>query len=186
MPAIRKHPLPCSLCSASCAIRNSIPVPLLWYPKHLCLGHLDEYQHLAAFRDKGIISGPHYLKRAPKPDPPEPIKPAFDDELVSEHCRAAVVDFGANNDRILLVLGHLREAEPELFGKKRPRNFDETQVGDVMNNGCAIRIEEHNLHIGSDARSVFVQHAKRSFRKRFSKQCNCLRYAKGLRGIGLF
>src|SRR5438046_2314009 len=117
---MRKHLFPCSLCSASCAIRNSIPVPPVWHTKHLRLGHLDDCQHLAALRDKSIISGPDNLKRAAKPDPPKPIKPAFDDEPVPKPGRAAIIDLGPDNDRIRLVLGHLREAEPKLFGEKRP------------------------------------------------------------------
>ena len=154
-------------------IRNSIPVPVIRHPEQLCLGHLDDRQHLTAFRDQRVISRPHDAEGAPKPDPLELVEPAFDHEPVAQFRRAAVIDLGPDDHRILLVLGHLREAEPELFGEKGPRDFDEAQVGDVMNDGGAVRIEEHHLHVGADARRAFVQHAKPSFRKRSLKQRNC-------------
>ena len=150
-------------------------VPLVRHSKQLCLGHLDDRQHLAAFRDERFINGPHDSEGAPKPNPLEPVEPAFDHEPIAQLRRAAVIDFGPDDHRILLVLGHLREAEPELFGEKSPRDFDEAQVGDVMNDGGAVRIEEHHLHVGADARRAFVQHAKPSFRKRLLKQRNLSR-----------
>ncbi len=121
-----------------------------------------------------FIDGPHDPEGAPKPDPLELVEPAFDHEPVAQFRRAAVIDLGPDDDRILLVFGHLGEAEPELFGQKGPRDFDEAQVGDVMNDGGAVRIEEHHLHVGADAGRAFVQHAKPSFRKRSLKQRNCL------------
>ena len=57
-------------------------------------------------------------ERAPKPDPLEPVEPAFDHEAVAQLGRAAVIDLGPDDDRILLVSGHLREAEPELLRRE--------------------------------------------------------------------
>jgi len=51
-----------------------------------------------------------------------------------------------------VVLGHLREGETELFGKKGTRDFDETQISDVRDDASAIGIEEHHLHLCANAR----------------------------------
>src|SRR5438270_403116 len=64
-------------------------------------------------------------------------------------------DVGANDHRIFLRLGHGGEAEPECRGEQGARDFDEPQVSDVMDDGGAIRIEEHHLHFGANPRRFF-------------------------------
>jgi hypothetical protein len=156
-------------------VRNSIPVPFVRHPKQLRLGHLNDRQHLAAIRDERFIDGAQDSERAPKPDPLEPVEPAFDDEAVAQPGRAPVIDLGPDDHWVFLILGHLGEAKSELLGEMSSRDFDKTQVGNVMNHGGAIRIEEHHLHVSADAGRAFVQHAKPSFRKRSLKQRNCLK-----------
>ena len=162
----------------------SIPIPPVRHSKQLRFGHLDDRKHLTAFRDERFINRPHNPERAPKPNPFEPVEPAFDNEAIAQLRGLAVIDFGPDNHRILLVFGHLRQAEPELFGEKSSRDFNEAQIGDVMNDGGAVRIEEHHLHVGADARRAFVQHAKPSFRKRSLKQRNCRRRSTGILPVG--
>src|SRR4029450_1644253 len=58
----------------------------------------------------------------------------------SPHCRMPV------------VFGHLLEGETEFFGKKRTRDLDETQIGDVRDDTSAIGIEKHHLHLRANAR----------------------------------
>jgi len=101
------------------------------------------------------------------------IEAAFHHEPIAEFRCAPVIDFGPDHHRIFLGLGHLREAEAELFGEKGARNFDEAQVSDVMDDRGAIGIEKHHLQFGANERRIFVQHAKPSFRKRSLKQRNC-------------
>jgi hypothetical protein len=47
-----------------------------------------------------------------------------------------------------------------LLCEQRARDFDEAQVGDVVNDGGAIRIEEHDLHFGLNRRRLGVAHAR--------------------------
>ena len=137
-------------------IAFSIPIPLVRNSEQLRFGHLDDRQHLTAFCNERFINRPHNPECAPKPNPLEPIEPAFDNEPIAQLRRLAVIDFGPDNHRILLVFGHLRQAEPELFREESPRDFNKAQIGDVMDDGGAVGIEEHHLHVGADARGAFV------------------------------
>ena len=158
----------------SLGLALSISIPLVRDPQQFPLRHLNDREHLAAFGDQRFVDRAHDPERAPEPDALQAIEPAFHHEPIAQFRRAPVIDFRPDHHRIFLRLGHLGEAEPEFFGEKGARDFDEAQVGDVMDDGGAVGIEKHHLQLGADARRIFVQHAKPSFRKRSLKQRNCL------------
>ena len=74
--------------------------------------------------------------------------------------RAPIIDFRPDDDGVFLVLGHGGEPEAEFAGEKGARNFDETEVGDVMDDCGAVGVEEHDLHFGLNSWRVGVQHSR--------------------------
>lgn len=76
------------------------------------------------------------------------------DQLVAQHRRLAVVDLRPHDHRIDLGVSHIDQPHPELLREQRPRDLDETQVGDVVHHGGAIGVEKHHLHFGGDGRSL--------------------------------
>ena len=71
-------------------------------------------------------------KRTPETDALEPVEPAFDDELIAQFRPAPIIDLRPDDDRISFALGHLDKRQSQFFGEERARDFDETQVGDVV------------------------------------------------------
>src|SRR5437762_6503071 len=59
-------------------LRRAVTIPLLWKPEQLPFRHLDESEHLAAFRDERLIAGSPDLKGTPKADALQSVEPAFD------------------------------------------------------------------------------------------------------------
>ena len=119
-------------------------VPALGQPQQFCRGHLDQCQHLPAFGDENVFS--HNPKSAPKPHAIEPLEPTLDREMVTKLGGAALIDFGPNDDWVSLRGCHFCQPQSKLFGQESARDFDETQIGDVMNDPTAIGIEKHHLH----------------------------------------
>lgn len=75
----------------------------------------------------------------------------MDDKDITEDGGLPVVDLSADNNRILLALGHGTQAHADLLGKEGACDFDETKIGDIVNDGCAVRIKEHHLGLRLDA-----------------------------------
>ena len=76
----------------------------------------------------------------------QPIEPTLDSEMVTKLGGAAIINLGANDDWVSLRSGHFCQLQSKLFGQQSARDFDETQIGNVMNNTTTIGIEKHHLH----------------------------------------
>src|SRR4051812_25887948 len=76
--------------------------------------HFDNRETLPALRDERFVDRTRDTKRAPEAHALDAIEPAVYDETITEFRRAAVIDFGADNDRVFLFLAHLDELQAEL------------------------------------------------------------------------
>ena len=108
--------------------------------------HLDDGEHLSGGDDERTIGRPANLEGAPKAEAVHAFQPAVDDELVAEDGGFAVVDLGADDDGVKVRAGHVHEAHAELLGEQGAGDFDEAEVGDVVDHGGAVGVEKHDLH----------------------------------------
>src|SRR5262245_1574280 len=108
-------------------VRQAVAFPAFRQSKQFRFRHLNDREHLTAFRDQGVICDPANLESAPEPGALEPIEPAANAQTVTELGGSAIVDFGPDNDGILLGLCHFDQLHPELLGEERARSLDEAQ-----------------------------------------------------------
>lgn len=78
--------------------------------------HGDQGEELTAGDNDFFITEPDDLKRDPKAAPFDFFQMTPDLEFVAESGGGAVIDLGANHDRIFAGLGHRSEAHAHLFG----------------------------------------------------------------------
>ena len=119
----------------------------------------------AGGEDRPVVRSDH-LKLDPEPHAPDLAHPAAHDNAVAEFPRRAVVDLGAQHDRIQSGPRHFAQAHAHLAGHDRPRRLDEAQVGDVVDHAAAVRVEEHNGNLMLDAREPRIGHGVDSARAR--------------------
>lgn len=115
--------------------------------------HLDHRKHLSRCDDERAVGRAANLEGAPKAEAVHAFEPAVHDELVAEDGGLAVVDLGADYDRVDVRAGHVHEAHAELLGEQSARDLDEAEVGDVVDDGGAVGVEKHDLHGDFDAGS---------------------------------
>ncbi|MDB6174871.1 MAG: hypothetical protein JWL59_4182 [Chthoniobacteraceae bacterium] len=122
--------------------------PACRQPQRLHFGHLKHRQHLAGSDKERVIGGTADLKRTPEAAAFDTFKAAFNQKFVAKLGGALVIDLSTDKDRIDSVSGHVSEAHPELLGEMGARHLDKTQISEVMHDGGAIGIEEHDLDFG--------------------------------------
>lgn len=127
--------------------------PIGWQAHRFAGRHLDDGEHLPRGDDECAVGGAANLEGAPKAEAVHAFQPTVDDELVAEHGGFAVVDFGADDDGVDVGARHVHEAHAELLGEQGAGDLDEAEVGDVVDDGGAIGVEEHDLHGDFDAGS---------------------------------
>src|SRR5207253_3220234 len=129
-----------------------VPLPILRQAKQFSPWHLHQGQHLPAFYDQCIIARSNDFEAAPESSAVQLVQPSIYHELVRQLGGAAIVNFRADDDGISLSFGHFRQSQAELFREKSPGGFDKTQVGDVVHDSTAIRIEKHHLQFSANSR----------------------------------
>ena len=87
------------------------------------------------------------MERAPEPRAFYAIQPPLNHKSVAELRRLSVVNLGADDDRVRLLLRHLHELKPKLLSKVCARDLDEAQIGNIRYNTSAIGVEKHYLHV---------------------------------------
>ena len=127
--------------------------PIGWQADGFAGRHLDDGEHLPGGDDERGGGGSANLEGAPKAEPVHAFEPAVDDEVVAEDGGFAVVDFGADDDGVNVGAGHFHEAHAELPGEEGAGDFDEAEVGDVVDDGGAVGVEKHDLHGDFELRS---------------------------------
>jgi hypothetical protein len=85
-----------------------------------------------------------------------------DHQPVAQLGAAAIIDFRAHDDRILLRFGHGREREPKFFGQQSARDLDKPQVRDVVHDPAAIGVKEHYLQLSAHSRRCGRGHGQQS------------------------
>ena len=119
-------------------------------PQRFARGHLYHCEFLARGDNERAIGRPDDLKRAPKAAALDGFQASVNLQLVPQDGRAPVIDLRADYHGELLVLRHRRETHAELVGKVGACDFDEPQVGHVVNHSGAVGVKEHYLHLGLD------------------------------------
>ena len=109
--------------------------------------HFDQCQHLAALGDQCVVLWARDPECTPEPRSLCAIQPAFNHQLVTEPCRAPIIDLSPGHNRIGFLLRHLHDGEPELLRQVCASDLDETQIRDVGYNASAVGVEKHHLHV---------------------------------------
>lgn len=82
----------------------------------------------------------------------------MNDQPITEFCRALIVYFSAHHDGIHPPLAHAHQPHAQLFREEGPRDFDKTQVSDVVDHAGAVGVEKHDLDIGRNRRRIGFVH----------------------------
>ena len=115
-------------------------------------GHLDEGKHLAALDDEGVIAAAADIEGAPEAHALDGLEAAMGDEDIAEGGGFAVIDLRADDDGVLAAGGHGAEAHADLLGEEGAGDLDDAEVGEVVDDGGAVRVEEHDLGFGLNGR----------------------------------
>jgi hypothetical protein len=124
--------------------------PLGWEADGAPGGHLDERKHLAGLDDQCLVAAAANLECAPKAHALDGLETAMDYEDIAQYGGFPVIDLRADDDRVLLALGHGAQAHADLLGQQRAGDLDEAQIGDIVDHGSAVRVEEHDLRFRLD------------------------------------
>src|SRR4029434_10058478 len=98
------------------------------------------------------------LKRDQEPKTLHTVQSPMHDETISELRRSLVVDFRPYDDGIHAAFAHADQPHAKFLCEQCPRDFDETQIRDVVHDAGTVRVEKHYLHFGSDGRSISCVH----------------------------
>lgn len=112
------------------------------------LGHLDEGERLATSDEELRVGGVADFEGAPEAGAFDFFEVAVDDEFVGEFGGFAVIDFGADDDRVELGLRHFTERHAEFGGEAGAGGFDHAEVSDVVDDAAAVGVEEHDFFAG--------------------------------------
>lgn len=125
-------------------------LPILWEAQWFSFGELDEGELLATGDEEGFIAGPVDFESTPEAHFFGGFEVSTNVEGIAEASGFFVIDFGAEEDGVLVLGGHFGEVEAELGAEFGPGGFDEAQVGEVMDDGAGVGVKEHDLFFGLD------------------------------------
>jgi hypothetical protein len=120
-------------------------LPIFGEAEGFTFGEADEGELLAAGDEGGVIVGAKDFEGAPEADALDGIEVAADMEDIAEACGFVVIGFGAEEDGEFVAVGHIGEGEAEFSAEAGAGGLDEAEVGEVVDDGAGVGIEEHDL-----------------------------------------
>lgn len=110
-------------------------------------GHSDEGERLAGGDKRAFrrVSAAKHFEFAPEARPGELGELAADEEMVTEFRGFPVVDFRARHDGEDFLFRHDAQVHAHECGQPGAAGFDHPQVGDVVDDAAAVRIEKHDF-----------------------------------------
>ncbi len=119
-------------------------------PKWAAFRHFDKSKRLLAGDQECPVPRSLDLEVTPEPSRRGLAKPPVNFQLISQDCRASVINFRPNDDGVDGRPSHVRPVHPELDGEESPCRLNEAEVGDIVNHSPRIGVKEHYLYRGDD------------------------------------